>query len=87
MYQRIILTIEAAELFQGFDFVKVKTKPTAMRNCLEYSRKLKIKDVGFLDFKVVNIQKFALVVLVFILVSFMVLMFEVDLKHDLLLSI
>ena len=83
MYQRIILTIEAAELFQGFDFVKVKTKPTAMRNCLEYSRKLKIKDVGFLDFKVVNFKKFALVVLV----SFMVLMFEVDLKHDLLLSI
>ena len=80
MYQRIILTAEATELSQGMHFVKVKAKPTAMRDCLEYSRKLKIKDVGFLDLKVVNIQKFALVFLVSVSACFMALMLEVNLK-------
>ena len=81
MYQRIIWTAEAFDITEDF-FIEIKERPTQMRDCKEYSRKLKIKEVGFEDLKVVNFQKFAYVFLVLISACFMALIVEVYLKRQ-----
>ena len=56
MYQKIILTAETLDLSQGLPF-PVKKRSTAMRDCLQHSRKLKIKEVCFHDVMLINCNK------------------------------
>ena len=79
MYQRLVWTTETLELSQAFSF-SIKKRPTAMRDCRDYSRKLKIK-VGFQTLKIVKFEKFTLVVLAFISVCCMAYIVEVFMKE------
>ena len=54
-----------------------------MRDCQEYYGKLKIKKVGFEDFKKFNFEKFILVIHVFISVCCMANIVELILKERL----
>ena len=69
MYSRIVSTAEEVDIQETF-FIDTEKMPTQMRDCLEYSRRLKIKEVGFEDLEVVNFEKFARVFLVLFSVLF-----------------
>ena len=79
MYQKIILTAETLDLSQGLPF-PMKKKPTAMRDCLQHSRKLKIKEVGFHDVMLINCKKLTYAFLAFVSVCCLVFILEVFLK-------
>ena len=79
MYQKIILTAETLDLSQGLPF-PVKKRSTAMRDCLQYSRKLKIKEVGFHDVKLINCKKLACAFLAFVSLCCWIFILEVFLK-------
>ena len=76
MYQRIIWTVETLDFTEDFPY-EIKKRPTEMSGCKEFSRKLKIKEVGFEDLKIVNLEKFARVFLVLFSVCYMALIIEV----------
>ena len=76
MFQRIIWTAETFDLTEGY-YDEIEKRPVQMRECLEYSRRLKIKEVGFENLKVVNFEKFARVFLVLFSVCYMALIIEV----------
>ena len=80
MYQRMIWAAETMDLSDGLS-IEIEKRPTQMRDCLEYSRKLKLKEVGFENLKVVNFQKFACIFLVLISACFLGLIIEVYLKR------
>ena len=65
------------------DFSIFKKRTSSMRDCQEYYGKLKIKKVGFEDFKKVNFEKFILVIHVFISVCCMANIVELILKERL----
>ena len=76
MYQKIILTAEGFDLTDHLPY-KVTKRPTQIRECLKYSRNLKIKEVGFENLKIVNFRKFARVFLVLFFVCYIALVIEV----------
>ena len=80
MFQKIILTAEALDITEVSLITKVKKtkkRPTQIRECKQYSKKLKIKEVGFENLKVINFQKFARVFLAFVVVCCIALIIEV----------
>ena len=87
MFQKLILAAEAMDLSQALDqalnLIKVKPRPTAMRDCHEYTRIPKIKEVEFQALKVVNFEKFTLVFHAFISVCCMAFIVEVATKERL----
>ena len=76
MYQRIIWTAETLDLIEDFPD-EIKKRTTQTKDCKEYSRKLKIKEVGFQDLKAVNFEKFARAFLILYSVCYMALIVEV----------
>ena len=80
VYQRLVWTAETFELSQAFSY-SIKKRPTAMRDCRDYSRKVKVKEVGFQALKIVKFEKFTLVVLAFISVCCMAYIVEVIIKE------
>ena len=80
MYQRLVWTAETLELSQAFSF-SIKKRPNAMRECRDYFRKLKIKELSFQALKIVNFEKFTLVFLAFISVCCMAYIVEVFMKE------
>ena len=87
MYQRMIWTVETLDFTEGLSFltegtVAVKKKTSPMRDCFEYSRKLKMKEVEFQAIKVVNIEKFTLVFLALISICCMAFIVELLSKKE-----
>ena len=80
VYQRLIWTAETLDLSETFIFPITK-RATAVRNCQEYARKLKVKEVGLEALKIINFEKFILVFLAFISVCCLTYIVEVLLKE------
>ena len=80
MFQKIMLTAEATGSSQRV-VIEINKRPTQMRDCKQYSRKLKIKEVEFQALKVVNFEKFTLVFLALVSVCCMAYIVEVALKE------
>ena len=78
MFQRIILAAEASDIMK---IIITKKEPTQIKDCKDYSRKLKIKEVEFQALKVVNFEKFTLVFFAFISVCCIAYIFEVSLNE------
>ena len=81
IFQRIMLTAEATGLSERLP-IEIKKRPTQMRDCKQYSRKLKIKKVEFQALKVINFEKFTLVLLVLMSVCCMAYIVEVAFKKQ-----
>ena len=75
MFQRIIWTAETMDLTEDPP-EGMKKRLTEIIECKEYSRKLKIKEVGFEDLKVVNFKQCARVFLALVFVCSMALVIE-----------
>ena len=80
MFQRIMLTAEATGSSERLP-IEIKKRPTQMRDCKQYSRKLKIKEAEFQALKVINFKVFTLVFLALISVCCMTYVVEVALKE------
>ena len=80
MFQRMIWIAEASEITEIFS-IKVNKRPTEMRDCKEFSRKLKIKEVKFQALKVVNFEKFTLIFLALTSICCMAYIVEVAFKE------
>jgi len=59
----------------------LEPQPEKMKDCLYYSKNLKIKEVGFIDFKLNNIIRLMGCFLLLNLISFIVLVIELCVKH------
>ena len=79
MFERIMLTAKATGSSERM-LIHINKRSSQMRDCKQYSRKLKIKEVEFQALKVVNFEKFSLVFFAFISVCCIAYILEVSLK-------
>jgi len=59
----------------------LEPQPEKMRDCLKYMKNLKVKEVGFIDFKLNNIIRLMTIFLFTNLFLFIVLVIELYVKH------
>ena len=75
MFDKIQEAVASLDMSQG-QIIDIKARTSEMRDCLYFSRKLKIPEVGFLPLGVNNITKLGICFFAFVIVAFFVLRIE-----------